>query len=77
MRFLSDWLRLWRAKGSHTSKDETVSGQRGMEDDDYYCSYKDSDSEDIDEEDTLKNVLLVTGPVGVYIDIFLFSTPYA
>ncbi|XP_041009916.1 uncharacterized protein LOC121254019 [Juglans microcarpa x Juglans regia] len=64
VRFLSDWLQLWRAKGSHTSKDETVSGQRGMENDDYYCSYKDSDSEDIDEEDTLKNVLLVTGPVG-------------
>lgn len=46
-----------------------------MEDDDYCCSYKDSDSEDMDEEDTLKNVLLVAGPVGVCTDIIIFSTP--
>lgn len=34
-------------------------------DDDYKCSCSDYDSEDINEEDSLQNVLLITGPIGV------------
>ena len=33
--------------------------------DDYICSDSDYDSEDTNEEDSLQNVLLITGPIGV------------
>lgn len=74
VKFLSDWLRLWHARGSHTSKDQAVGDQCNMQDDDYYCSRNDSDSEEIDEEDRLKNVLLVTGPIGVCTNIFILTS---
>lgn len=30
------------------------------------CDYQQSESDNYDDEESLKNVLLVTGPVGVY-----------
>jgi hypothetical protein len=35
------------------------------DDGDYNCPDSDHDSKDVDEEGSLKNVLLITGPVGV------------
>ncbi|KAK4572862.1 hypothetical protein RGQ29_031029 [Quercus rubra] len=60
VKFLSDWLHMWHERGFQISKVGTDGDQCDMQDDDYRCS----DSEDIDEEPGLKNVLLVTGPVG-------------
>ncbi|XP_075650549.1 uncharacterized protein LOC142621123 isoform X2 [Castanea sativa] len=60
VKFLSDWLHMWHERGFQISKVRTDGDQCDMQDDDYRCS----DSEDIDEEPGLKNVLLVTGPVG-------------
>ncbi|KAE8077443.1 hypothetical protein FH972_016008 [Carpinus fangiana] len=64
VKFLSDWLRLWHARSFHNRKDQAGGDQCNMQDGDYYCSHNDSDSEEIDEDDRLKNVLLVTGPIG-------------
>ncbi|KAF3967452.1 hypothetical protein CMV_008550 [Castanea mollissima] len=61
VKFLSDWLHMWHERGFQISKVRTDGDQCDMQDDDYRCS----DSEDIDEETGLKNVLLVTGPVGL------------
>ncbi|XP_031281321.1 uncharacterized protein LOC116139808 isoform X1 [Pistacia vera] len=59
VKFLSDWLHLWREREFRTIKDSSGSDKCSLQDD-----YEiDSDSENIDE-DGLKNVLLVTGPVG-------------
>ncbi|KAG8378276.1 hypothetical protein BUALT_Bualt08G0120700 [Buddleja alternifolia] len=62
--FLSEWLHLWHKRGSLASRsciNEDKSIVRDV-DDDYQQS--DSDSDTIDGEESLKNVLLVTGPVG-------------
>ncbi|KAK1384333.1 AAA domain-containing protein [Heracleum sosnowskyi] len=56
---LNDWLRLWNEKGSGTNK--IVGNICSEQDADHTCG---SDSEDMDEENRLKNVLLITGPVG-------------
>lgn len=73
VKFLSDWLCLWRTRGFDTRKNQTCGDQCEMQDDDYCYSNGVSDSEDIDEEASLKKVLLVTGPVGVYTEIFIIS----
>lgn len=65
--FINEWLRLWHEKGFRTSRNCSNSVQQIEQDVDYNCYPSDSDSGDIGEEDSLKNVLLVTGPVGVYI----------
>jgi hypothetical protein len=67
VKFLSDWLHCWHERGFQTSKDRTDGDHSDMQDADYRCS----DSEDIDEG--LKNVLLVTGPVGVYPELFCLN----
>jgi hypothetical protein len=76
VKFLSDWLRLWHARSFHTRKDQAGGDQCNKQDDDYYCSHNDSDSEEIDEDDRLKNVLLVTGPIGVCTTIFILTSLY-
>ena len=65
VNFLSEWLRLWHERGFQSSKDLTVGENLIVQDEDYNCYQSDSDSENRDEENGLKNVLLVTGPVGV------------
>ncbi|KAM7507737.1 hypothetical protein LguiA_018190 [Lonicera macranthoides] len=64
VEFINEWLRLWHEKGFQTSKNRNNSVKRIEQDVDYNCYPSDSDSADIGEEDSLKNVLLVTGPVG-------------
>lgn len=64
VNFLSEWLHLWSEKGFCSSKD-IIAGAESLsrgDDSDYYES--DCDSEKRDEAVGLKNVLLVTGPVG-------------
>lgn len=66
VNFLSEWLRLWHERGSRSSKDLSVGKNLAVRDGDYDCYQSDCDSENRDEDSSLKNVLLVTGPVGVY-----------
>ena len=70
MNFLRDWLHLWHERRYQRRKDSSDRDKRDMQDgddddDDYKCSLSDYDSEDINEEDSLQNVLLITGPIGV------------
>lgn len=64
---MSDWLRLWRERSFRAIKASNNIDKQSMQEDsdDDFCG-SGSDSKNIDEEDSLKNVLLVTGPVGVY-----------
>ncbi|GMJ02437.1 hypothetical protein like AT1G77620 [Hibiscus trionum] len=63
VKFMSEWLRLWRERSSQAIKSSNnIDTGNALEDDDYCDS--DFDSENIAEENSLKNVLLVTGPVG-------------
>ncbi|XP_022768200.1 uncharacterized protein LOC111312307 isoform X2 [Durio zibethinus] len=64
VKFMSEWLHIWRERSFQAIKaiDNFDKGNM-QEDDDDYCE-SDFDSENIDEENSLKNVLLVTGPIG-------------
>ncbi|KAH1255873.1 hypothetical protein AAZV13_04G206200 [Glycine max] len=69
VNFLRDWLHLWHERRYKSRKDISDMDKSDMrdvgdDDDDYKCSYSDYDSEDINEEDSLQNVLLITGPIG-------------
>ncbi|XP_014501576.1 uncharacterized protein LOC106762275 isoform X2 [Vigna radiata var. radiata] len=69
VNFLSDWLHRWHERQYKSRKDNTDTDKSGMQDvedddDDYKCSYSDCDSEDMNEKNSLKNVLLITGPIG-------------
>ncbi|PON46995.1 Checkpoint protein [Parasponia andersonii] len=65
VKFLSGWLKDWRERGFQISKELIGCDTSDMQDNDYVRSESDSDSESKCEEDRLKNVLLVTGPIGV------------
>ncbi|KAK4429658.1 ATPase family AAA domain-containing protein 5 [Sesamum alatum] len=59
---LSEWLHLWHRRGSLISRScmgEDISGVQDIDHD-----YSDADYDTIKDEETLKNVLLITGPVG-------------
>ncbi|CAK9154618.1 unnamed protein product [Ilex paraguariensis] len=64
VKFLSEWLHLWHERGFRTSKNSTGGKKRFEQDVDYSSYHSDCDSDNIDDETSLKNVLLVTGPVG-------------
>ncbi|GLT47100.1 hypothetical protein SLA2020_208190 [Shorea laevis] len=66
VKFLSDWLHLWHERDVQSIKDSSKVDKCNVQDDDddYECCQYDSDSANINGEDSLKNVLLVTGPVG-------------
>ncbi|XP_017252670.1 uncharacterized protein LOC108223102 isoform X1 [Daucus carota subsp. sativus] len=59
--YLNNWLRLWHEKSSGVNK---IIGNIDSEQDAEYSRTSVSDSGDMDEENRLKNVLLITGPVG-------------
>lgn len=63
VKLLSDWLHLWHEKASRTSKSCIHSDSDTLQDfpDSFYESEADSTN-----EEQLKNVLLVSGPVGVF-----------
>ncbi|KAL8189226.1 hypothetical protein R6Q57_028792 [Mikania cordata] len=64
VKFLNEWLQLWREKGSRTNKCSTDTNSWIMQDVDLNYCPSDTDSEYSNEDNSLKNVLLVTGPVG-------------
>ncbi|XP_057728037.1 uncharacterized protein LOC130943949 isoform X1 [Arachis stenosperma] len=69
VNILRDWLQQWherRYQGrKNSSNRDKWDMQDGDDDDgDYNCSLSDYDSEDLTEEDSLHNVLLITGPIG-------------
>ncbi|CAL5202973.1 unnamed protein product [Lathyrus oleraceus] len=69
VNFLSDWLHQWHERRYKPRKETSKRDTRVMQDDDdddddYMCSDSDYDSEDMNEEDSLQNVLLITGPTG-------------
>lgn len=68
---MSEWLHLWREGRFPATKACNNIDESNMqeEEDDDYCE-NDFDSENIDGEDHLKNVLLVIGPSGVCIKFF-------
>lgn len=72
VNFLSEWLRLWYKRDFRASKEPTGSGNCDRQFNDYSCSQSDSDLESETEEASMKknNVLLVTGPIGVYTNLY-------
>ncbi|XVF36894.1 hypothetical protein REPUB_Repub19eG0098200 [Reevesia pubescens] len=64
VKFLSEWLRLWHERSFQAIKASNNIDKSNMQEDDGDFYESDFDSENIDEEDSLKNVLLVTGPIG-------------
>ncbi|KGN54574.1 uncharacterized protein LOC101216488 isoform X2 [Cucumis sativus] len=64
VKFLSEWLHLWYERNSQKKKDFAGGKKFQKQDNNGYCSQSDSDYESPDEEDGLKNVLLVTGSSG-------------
>ncbi|KAK3006872.1 hypothetical protein RJ639_016717 [Escallonia herrerae] len=66
VKFLSEWLHFWHEKGVRTSQFSDNVKRGILLDADYNFERSDSDSEDVNGETVLKNVLLVTGPVGYY-----------
>lgn len=75
LNFLRDWLHLWRGGRYHSRKDSSTWDQSYIQDEDDDFNYSDSDYalKDINEEDSLENVLLITGPVGVSGNILCHS----
>ncbi|XP_027190964.1 uncharacterized protein [Cicer arietinum] len=66
VNFLSDWLHQWHERRYKPRKETSNRNTRVMsnDDDDFICYDSDNDSEDMNEEDSLQNVLLITGPIG-------------
>ncbi|KAE9587188.1 putative checkpoint protein Rad17/Rad24 [Lupinus albus] len=66
VNILRDWLHQWHEKRYQSRKKSSIGDKIDIQDDDddYICSRSDYDSEDNNEEDSLQNVLLITGPIG-------------
>lgn len=64
VKFLSEWLHLWYERNSQNNKDFGGGNKFQKQDNNGYCSRSDSDYESPDGEDSLTNVLLVTGSSG-------------
>lgn len=68
MKVLNEWLHSWHEKGSKAYKHSTDNDNWIMRDVDLnYCPSDCGSDYSDDEETSLKNVLLVKGPVGVCI----------
>ncbi|KAL5992899.1 hypothetical protein ACLOJK_013818 [Asimina triloba] len=63
VKFLSDWLRSWNETVPQSSKHSTCDDS-DIEESDSWCQ-NDSDTENTDAGSASRNVLLITGPVGV------------
>uniref|UniRef100_A0A7N0ZV90 AAA+ ATPase domain-containing protein n=1 Tax=Kalanchoe fedtschenkoi TaxID=63787 RepID=A0A7N0ZV90_KALFE len=64
VKYLSDWLHRWNAKDLQCRESANGGTSNASESSDHEYYESDSDSERISEGDKLKNVLLVTGPIG-------------
>ncbi|XP_074263579.1 uncharacterized protein LOC141586296 isoform X2 [Silene latifolia] len=63
VKFINDWLRLWHAEDFKVRK-KSCNSDSFVVDDEYDSDDSASDPENGDEQSSLKNVLLVSGPVG-------------
>eukprot|EP01018_Ginkgo_biloba_P035757 Gb_12785 [translate_table: standard] len=63
VEFLNDWLHSWHERVFDTEKDRAKE-HNSSRDEDWGCFQDDSETLSKDGEDGLKNVLLLTGPVG-------------
>ncbi|KAK9743391.1 hypothetical protein RND81_03G236100 [Saponaria officinalis] len=63
VKFINDWLRLWHAADFRVRK-KSRNDDNFVKDDEYDSDDHDSYAENADEPSDLKNVLLVSGPVG-------------
>ncbi|KAL9234676.1 hypothetical protein vseg_009519 [Gypsophila vaccaria] len=63
VKFINDWLRLWQAADFRIRK-KSRNADSFVKYDEYDSDECDSDAENADEQSDLKNVLLVSGPVG-------------
>lgn len=64
VKFINEWLCLWRVRDFHVRKRSSGVDKCLAREDDYDPYDSESDVESLDEASGLKNVLLVTGPVG-------------
>ena len=65
VKLLSNWLHSWQQRGHKVCADTYSGDVCDRQDADYNCVQSESDSENINEGVSLKNVLLITGPTGV------------
>lgn len=64
IKSLSEWLKSWHERGFESNKN-VIHGDRGVAEDSEDSSYEiGSDTENMDDDAMLKNVLLITGPIG-------------
>ena len=68
IRSLSEWLKSWHERGRQSSQN-CKSGEKCAIEDSEDSYENDSDTGDREESAILKNVLLITGPVGVRIHL--------
>ncbi|KAK8552276.1 hypothetical protein V6N12_040881 [Hibiscus sabdariffa] len=67
VKFMNEWLHLWRKRRSLSIKaSDNIDNRNLQEDDEDFC-----ESESDDDENRLKNILLVTGPIGDLADFKL------
>lgn len=65
MKLLSEWLKSWEERVVQNITNGNVRNDFTVEDTEYGSYDCESDTDELDSEDSLKNVLLITGPVGV------------
>ncbi|XP_021284558.1 uncharacterized protein LOC110416794 isoform X2 [Herrania umbratica] len=64
VKFMSEWLHLWHERSFQAIKAFNNNDEGNIQEDDDNGCESDFDSENMDGEHRLKNVLLVTGPTG-------------
>ncbi|MED6197474.1 hypothetical protein PIB30_056781 [Stylosanthes scabra] len=64
VNFLHEWLKLWRERRNHRKMYSTNEDQSDSQDYDYNGSDCDYDPEKVNQDKFLRNVLVITGPVG-------------
>ncbi|KAJ4874309.1 P-loop containing nucleoside triphosphate hydrolases superfamily protein [Raphanus sativus] len=69
VKLMNEWLCQWRERGFRQAKTFCSSDAEQSQDSDYSCSESDSDSENTGAEDRLRNVLLIVGPVGLFMHV--------
>ncbi|KAH9311969.1 hypothetical protein KI387_027004, partial [Taxus chinensis] len=62
--FLNDWLHCWHGRVFGSDKDLTKENDNSIRDEDWGCFQDEEETLSKDAEDGLKNILLLTGPVG-------------
>ncbi|PIN16178.1 hypothetical protein CDL12_11174 [Handroanthus impetiginosus] len=64
VKLLSEWLQLWHKRGSLTTRSCMDEDNSIVQDTTHDYQQSDSDYDTKNDEESLKNVLLITGPVG-------------